>query len=335
MTENLIIEKLPEISTAQRAQMQEINRLKHKYNAVILSHYYMPPELQLLENKGGVADFVGDSLGLSIEGQRTHAERIIFCGVHFMAETAKVLDPRKKVYIPDTTAGCSLAASITPEDVQSLKRKYPGIPVMAYVNTSAEVKAACDICCTSRNAVKIAASLDSDTIIFIPDLYMGQNLQKRIFSETGKKLILWDGSCEVHEQFNQTSLSGLKLQYPDAEVLLHWEVPEPTVEQALDHRGGVLGSTTDILKYVGESRADSFILASECDLGATLKGMYPGKNFITPCIKCPYMKKITLDNTLQLLKDIDLGTAEDREVLLSDDILSRARLPIERMIALS
>lgn len=335
MTENLIIENMPSLSEKQKFLYEEIRRLKKKHQAVVLSHYYMPPDLQLLEKDGGIADYIGDSLGLSIEGRRTDAAIIIFCGVHFMAETAKVLDPKKRVYIPDKEAGCSLASSITPEDVRSLRNKYPGIPVMAYVNTTAEVKAECDICCTSRNAVKIAASLDSDTIIFIPDHYMGQNLQKRIYSETGKKLILWDGSCEVHEQFSQTSITDLQAQYPGADVLLHWEVPEPTVEKALEHREGVLGSTNDILKYVGKSDAASFILASECDLGAALKGMYPDKQFITPCIKCPYMKLITLEKTFDLLHAIDRGEADDKEVLIPDDIMTKALIPIERMLALS
>ena len=214
----------------------EIRRLKKEKDAVILAHYYMPPELQVLEKDGGVADFIGDSLGLSVEATRVQAANIVFCGVSFMAETAKILNPKKQVLIPDKEAGCSLASSITAEDVRQLKIHYPKVPVIAYVNTFAETKAECDICCTSRNALAIAKSFDSDTLIFIPDVYMGQNLQSKIESETGKKMILWHGRCEVHEQVTTTSLSTMKMMYPDAEMLLHWEVPKETVEESLsDH----------------------------------------------------------------------------------------------------
>jgi len=313
--------------------ISEIQQLKSDKDAVILSHYYMPPELQILAKDGGVADFVGDSLGLSIEATKVKARNIIFCGVLFMAETAKILNPEKHVLIPDKEAGCSLASSITADDVRQMKRKYPGVPVMAYVNTYAETKAECDICCTSRNALAIAESFDSDTIIFVPDVYMGQNLQQRIELEKGKKLVLWNGRCEVHEQFTGASLSGMEDMYPDAEVLLHWEVPQQTVEQSLEEHGGILGSTNDILDYVGSSDATRFILASECDLGAALKSRYPDRDFITPCIKCPYMKKITLSNTLAALRSIGTDETMNYEVTLLPEVLNRARLPIERMLA--
>ena len=313
----------------------EIRKWKEENDAVILSHYYMPPELQTLTKDGGVADFIGDSLGLSIETSKVKAKNIIFCGVAFMAETAKILNPEKNVFIPDMDAGCSLASSITAQDVIDLKKKHPGVPVIAYINTYAETKAECDICCTSRNAMNIARSFEHDTLIFVPDVYMGQNLQKGIEKETGKKLILWHGRCEVHEQFTNTSLSTMRMMYPDAEMLMHWEVPEETVEESFHDRGGVLGSTNDIIRYVGESRSKKFILASECDLGAILKGTYPDREFITPCIKCPYMKKISLVNTLAALKAIGTDDARKYEVNLSPDIISRAYVPVKRMLEFS
>lgn len=312
--------------------IKDIEKLKKEKNAVILSHYYMSPELQISLDNGGVADYIGDSLGLSIEATKVHAQNIVFCGVRFMAETAKILNPLKNVFIPDKEAGCTLASSITANDVKKLKEKYPGIPVIAYINTYAETKAECDIYCTSRNALKIARSFDSDTLIFLPDIHMGKNLQKKITAETGKKLILWNGVCEVHEQFTGSSLSAFKAIYPDAEFLLHWEVPQASVDVSLDRRKGVLGSTTDILKYVGESNSRQFILASECDLGATLKNMYPKKEFITPCVKCLHMKKINLENLLQTLESINTEAANQYEILLERDVAMRAYTPIKRML---
>lgn len=311
---------------------EEICEEKRRKNAVILAHYYMSPTLQVLEKDGGVADFIGDSLGLSVEATKVHTEHIVFCGVRFMAETAKILNRQKRVYIPDMEAGCSLASSINAEDVRRLKQQYPGVPVIAYVNTYAETKAECDICCTSRNALAIARSFDSPQLIFIPDVFMGQNLQKQMEEQAGKKLILWHGTCEVHEQFSGPSLHMMKRYNPEAEVLMHWEVPSETVESSFRESLGVLGSTNDILKYVGQSKAKQFILASECDLGATLKGMYPDKEFITPCIRCPYMKKITLENTLKTLRAIGTSEATENEIILSDDLMDRAYLPIRKML---
>jgi quinolinate synthase len=310
----------------------EINRLKKEKNAVILSHYYMPPELQRLEKDGGVADFIGDSLGLSVEATRTDAANIVFCGVEFMAETAKILNKAKHVFIPDKEAGCSLASSITAQDVRELKRKHPGIPVITYVNTYAETKAESDICCTSRNALSIARSFDTQQLIFVPDIYMGQNLQQKLKAETGKEFILWHGRCEVHEQFTGSAMKSMEMMYPDAEVLMHWEVPLETVNASFENTKGVLGSTNDILKYVGQSKAKQFIMASECDLGATLKGMYPDREFITPCIKCPHMKKISLTNTLRALEAMGTDEAKKYEIELDDEIIDRAYLPIKRML---
>ena len=310
----------------------EIREWKRSNDAVILAHYYMPAELQVLERDGGIADFIGDSLGLSVEATRVTKQNIVFCGVRFMAETAKILNPSKRVFIPDNEAGCSLASSISAEDVRVLRSEHPGVPVIAYINTYAETKAECDICCTSRNALKIVESFESDTLIFLPDFYMGQNLQKQISKQSTKKLILWKGVCEVHEQFTSDSLQRLTLQNPQAEVLLHWEVPNSAVESALAQSNGVLGSTNDILRYVGESSATQFILASECDLGATLHAMYPAKQFITPCIKCQHMKKITVENTLATLKTIGTPNMTQYEITLDADVMTKARTPIHRML---
>jgi len=310
----------------------KINKLKKEKNAVILAHYYMAPEIQVLEKDGGVADFLGDSLGLSIDATEVTADNIVFCGVYFMAETAKILNPSKGVFIPDVEAGCSLASSITGKDVIELKKKHPGVPVIAYINTYAETKAECDVICTSRNALAIARSFEEEKLIFLPDMYMGENLSGVIQKETGKELILWDGKCEVHEQFTNSSMSALQTLYPDAEILMHWEVPGETVEEGFSHGKGVLGSTNDIITYVGESKAKRFILASECDLGATLKGKYTDKEFVTPCIKCPYMKKITLENTLATLEAIGTAKAKTYEVNIPEETIRKASIPIKRML---
>ncbi|WP_266202976.1 quinolinate synthase NadA [Pontibacter kalidii] len=315
------------------AAVEEIRELKRQKNAVILSHFYMPAELQVAHTDGGIADFVGDSLGLSVAAKSVEADHIIFCGVKFMAETAKVLNPVKQVLLPSFDAGCSLAESITGADVRKLKEQYPGVPVVAYINTYAETKAEADICCTSRNALDIARSLGGDRLIFLPDLFMGRNLQTRIKAETGKELILWEGKCEVHEQFTPQRINGLKLMYPEAQVLVHWEVPDNTVADALTGAGGVVGSTSDIIRFVGESKTRQFILGSECDLGATLRGMYPEKEFIVPCIKCPHMKQITIQRTLEALRSIGTEKEVLFEVTLEEEISRRALAPIERMLA--
>jgi quinolinate synthase len=312
--------------------VEEIRELKQQKRAVILSHYYMSAELQVIHADGGVADFVGDSLGLSIAATRVEADAVVFCGVKFMAETAKLLNPSRKVLLPSRLAGCSLAESITAEDVRLLKKKYPGVPVVAYINTYAETKAEADICCTSRNALAIAKALPGDQLIFLPDQFMGKNLQVRVKAETGKDMILWEGSCEVHEQFSPNQIMGLQMMYPEAELLVHWEVPDETVARTLSRSGGILGSTTDIINYVAESKAHQFILGSECDLGATLRGMYPQKEFIVPCIRCPHMKQIDIYRTRDALRA--LGT--EREGLyridLSESVMQGAYLPIKRML---
>ena len=328
------MESVPVTST-EAELISEINKLKKEKNAVILSHYYMPASIQQLEREGGVADFKGDSLGLSIEATKVKAQNIIFCGVNFMAETAKILNPAKNILIPDKEAGCSLASSITAQDVIALKKKYPGVPVMAYINTYAETKAECDVCCTSRNALKIAAQLPGDTIIFIPDKFMGENLKRQIQATTKKNLILWNGTCEVHEQFSSRSLASFQQQFPEAEMLMHWEVPNETVADNLFTGKGILGSTNDILTYAGASNSKQFILASECDFSSTLKAAYPEKEFITPCIYCPYMKKINLQNILKALQSIGNNEQQHYEISLNAELLMRAAIPVKRMMELS
>ncbi len=321
----------PELGTLHQ-KFLEIRKLKKEKNTVVLSHYYMSPELQLKEHQGGIADYIGDSLGLSLEATKATADYIVFCGVKFMAETAKILNPEKKVLIPDNNAGCSLASSISGRDVRNLKKKYPGIPIIAYVNTYAETKAECDICCTSRNAMSIANSFLEKKLIFIPDVFMGKNLSSKIAKETGKELILWNGKCEVHEQFTPSSITRLKIEHPEAEILVHWEVPEETSEISLRNSKGILGSTNDLINFVSKSTAKEFILGSECDLGATLKGMFKDKKFNTPCIYCPHMKKITVDNVLESLSSIGSPKEHSFEINIPEPILSRAKVPIQRMM---
>ncbi len=322
----------PQEVAAMEEAVAEISELKREKNVVILSHYYMGPELQVTVQEGGIADFVGDSLGLSVAAKTADAAHIIFCGVKFMAETAKILNPGKQVWLPSFEAGCSLAESISGADVRALKARYPGVPVVAYINTYAETKAEADICCTSRNAMDIARSFGGDKLIFLPDVFMGRNLQTRIKAETGKDLILWDGKCEVHEQFTPQRINGLKLVHPKAQVLVHWEVPDDAVAEALTGAGGVVGSTSDIIRFVGESANREFILGSECDLGATLRGMYPEKQFIVPCIKCPHMKQITLQRTLDTLRAIGTDKQEAYRISMEEELRLRALKPIERML---
>ena len=338
--QNAFLDKLRMMDPAASCQeakallsvVEEIRHLKRRRNAVVMSHYYMSPELQISHQDGGIADFTGDSLALSMAARQVEADYIVFCGVRFMAETAKILNPQKQVLLPSFEAGCSLAESITGTDVRHLRQQWPGVPVVAYINTYAETKAEADICCTSRNALDIARSLDGDKLIFLPDLFMGRNLQARIKAETGKELILWEGKCEVHEQFTPQRINGLKIMYPGAQVLVHWEVPDNTVNDALTGAGGVVGSTSDIIRFVRESRSRQFILGSECDLGATLRGLFPEKEFIVPCIKCPHMKQITLERTLQALQAIGQPQEKLFDVVLPREVCQRALLPIERML---
>ncbi|MDP1725696.1 MAG: quinolinate synthase NadA [Bacteroidota bacterium] len=318
------------LTESRKSLYDRINRLKKEKNVVVLAHYYMSPELQLSTAEGGCADFLGDSLGLSLEAQKTNAENIMFCGVRFMAETALIVSPDKKVFMPDVSSGCSLASSISAKDIIELRKKYPGLPVMGYINTYAETKAELDICCTSRNAVSIAGSLDSDKIIFVPDIFMGQNLKEAISKKYNKDLILWNGTCEVHEQFRNETMNVS--DDADVEMLMHWEVPGDTAREQLKIRKGVVGSTGDILNYVKNSNAKKFYLASECDLGESLKKSNADKEFITPCIKCPYMKQNTLEKLLASLESIGTDTEDQYRITLDAHIIERARIPVLKML---
>ncbi len=296
----------------------EINRLKKELNAIILAHSYQTPDIIF-----GVADFVGDSFGLSKKAQQVDADIIVFAGVKFMAETAKILNPEKTVILPSLEAGCSLADSITGEDVRKLKAQYPNVPVVSYINTNVDVKAESDVICTSSNAAKIIKRLESDTVIFIPDMLMLKNLS----AETGKKLIGWNGKCVVHEEFNIQHIQELKKLYPDIKILAHLEC-DPSVAMNADF----VGSTSQMIEYVKKSPAKKFMLATECGLVERLKvEISPEKEFYGACLLCPYMKKITLENILESLLDPD----DEQIIKVDKDIQVRALSALQKMFELS
>ena len=296
----------------------EIERLKHEKNAVILAHYYTLPEVQ------EVADFLGDSLALSIEAQKTDARIILFAGVHFMAETAKVLSPEKKVLLPNLEAGCSLAESCDAAAFAAFKAKYPGYKVVSYVNTSVGVKALTDVCCTSSNALKVVESIPADQpIIFAPDRNLGSYIQKL----TGREnMVIWDGACHVHEEFSE-----LKRQHPAAQVVVHPECRAYIVQVA-----DFVGSTAAILDYCGKSSAREFIVVTEAGILTEMKRRYPEKTFIPAppddeacgCNNCRYMKMITLENIFTTLRD------EQPEISLDEEVRRRAERSILNMIAI-
>ncbi|HKY17850.1 MAG TPA: quinolinate synthase NadA [Rhizomicrobium sp.] len=295
----------------------QINRLKREKNAVILAHNYMTPEIF-----HGVGDFVGDSLALAREAARTDAKVIVQAGVHFMAETSKILSPEKTVLIPSMEAGCSLAASITGADVRLLKQKYPGLPVVTYVNTSAEVKAESDICCTSGNAVAvvetIARDFDTDTVIMIPDKYLARN----VAAKTGVKVITWEGACEVHERFTAQEIRDYRAAHPGIVVLAHPECPPEVVAEA-----DFAGSTAAMINYVGSHKPKRVVMVTECSMSDNVAVEHPDVEFVRPCNLCPHMKRITLDGILHALQTMT------HEVTVPDEIAVRARKPIDRMLA--
>ena len=295
----------------------EINRLKREKNAVILGHNYMTPEIFHC-----VSDFVGDSLALAREAARTDAKVIVQAGVHFMAETSKILCPEKMVLIPDPKAGCSLAASITGADVRLLKQKYPGLPVVTYVNTSAEVKAESDVCCTSSNAVavveEIAREFGSDTVIMIPDKYLAQNVAKL----TGVKVITWQGACEVHERFTAQEIRDYRKNFPGITVLAHPECPPEVIAEA-----DFAGSTSGLIKYVAEHHPKRVVMVTECSMSDNVAAEYPDIEFVRPCNLCPHMKRITLDKILHSLQTMTV------EVTVDPEVSARAKKAIDRMLA--
>jgi quinolinate synthase len=324
---------VPEIELKYKAELAyEINRLKKERGAIILGHNYMEPALYV-----SVPDIVGDSLELARAAAETDADPIIFCGVRFMAETAKILSPEKLVLLPAKKAGCSLAESISAEDVRNLREKYPGVPVVTYINTYADVKAETDICCTSGNARRVIESLDSDRVIFLPDEYLAKNVAR----ETNKKIIFpskepkrsdlenlsydligWHGKCEVHEKFTVEDIQNARRQFPDVIVLSHPECP-PDVVEASDYSA----STSKMIAYVKNSTASRFLLLTECSMGDNIIAENPAKEMVRLCsIRCPHMNEITLEDTLNALRN------DQYPIEVPEDIRVRAKKSILRML---
>jgi quinolinate synthase len=291
-----------------------IERLKIERNAIVLAHNYQTPEIF-----HGVADIVGDSLALAREAVTANADVIVMAGVHFMAETAKILNPSKTVLIPDVRAGCSLAESITGADVRSLRAQYPGVPIITYVNTSAEVKAESDICCTSGNAKKIVESLGLSRVIMIPDKYLAANIAR----ETGVEIITWDGRCEVHELFTPDDIAQYREAMPGVVVLAHPECPPGVVEVS-----DFSGSTAAMVDYVAQRKPLKAVLITECSMADNVAALNPQTEFLRPCNLCPHMKRITLKGIRHALETMTT------EVLVDPAIAERARAAVERMLAI-
>jgi quinolinate synthase len=329
----LLADTVPDFELRLKAELaSRINQLKVEKNAVILGHNYMEPALF-----HSIPDYVGDSLELSRKAAETDKDIIVFCGVKFMAETAKILNPTKKVLIPSEKAGCSLAASITAADVRDLKQRFPGVPVVTYINTYADVKAESDICCTSSNAVAVVKSLGTDRVIFIPDEYLASNVAR----ETGKKIIFptrdpvrrfadtldyqmigWPGRCEVHEKFSVEDIRNVRKQFPDVVILAHPEC-SPEVVEASDFSG----STTAMIRYVEQTKAPRYLLLTECSMGDNVAAANPEKEMLRLCsVRCPHMNQITLEDTLESL------TKEQYEIVIDEEIRKRALRSVERML---
>ena len=310
-----ISKHVPEIEWKVHAPLiEKINRLKKEKNAVILAHNYQTPEIY-----HGVADIAADSLALAVEAAKTSADIIVLCGVHFMAETAKLMSPQKKVLLPDMLAGCSLSSSITGKDVRLLKEKYPGVPVVSYVNTSADVKAETDICCTSANAVKIVNSLGVKKVIFLPDDY----LAKYVASQTDVEIIAWKGICIVHDQFNEKEIHDIRKNNPGIKIIAHPECP-PDVIRASDFAG----STSGMIKYVKDNQPKKVMMVTECSMSDNIQVENPNVDFIKPCNICPHMKKITLPKILDCLEN------ETGEIIMDKETIEKARISVEKMAAI-
>jgi quinolinate synthase len=290
-----------------------ILKLKEERNAVILAHNYQTPDIFHT-----VGDIVGDSLALAREAARTDASVIVLAGVHFMAETAKLLNPEKTVLIPDLKAGCSLAESVTAEDVRLLRQLHPGVPIVTYVNTSAAVKAESDICCTSGNAKKIVESLGVPKVIMIPDEYLARN----IAAQTDVEIIAWKGHCEVHERFTPEDIRELRASHPGLTVLAHPECPPEVIAEC-----DFAGSTAAMADYVGQKRPGKVVLLTECSMSDNVALQYPDLDFVRPCNLCPHMKRITLQNIRHALETMT------HEVTVAPEIADRARQSVERMLA--
>ncbi len=324
---------IPEVELRYKSELVvEINKLKEEKDAVILGHNYMEPALFYT-----VPDFVGDSLELSRKAAETDKDIIVFCGVRFMAETAKILNPDKTVLLPSAKGGCSLAESITANDVRMLKKKFPGVPIITYINTYADVKAEVDVCCTSGNAKAVVESFAEDTIIFLPDEYLARNVAK----ETGKKIIFptagaaneslknnqvigWGGRCEVHEKFTTSDIVNARKQFPDVVVLAHPECP-PDVVELSDYSG----STTAMVNFVNQTDAHRFLVLTECSMGDNIAAENPDKEMVRICsIRCPHMNEITLEETRDALKYIQ------HKIEVPEAIRLRAKKSVDRMLSI-
>jgi quinolinate synthase len=306
---------IPEVEWPVHAPyVAAIRRLKVERNAVILAHNYQTPEIF-----HGVADITGDSLALARRAAQSEAEVIVLAGVHFMAETAKILSPEKTVLIPDPEAGCSLAASITGEDVRLLRRRYPGVPVVSYVNTSAEVKAESDICCTSGNAVAVVESLGVPRVIFLPDEFLGRYVARK----TRTEVILWRGRCEVHERFTAAEIRSFRELHPGVVVLAHPECPPGVLDEA-----DFVGSTAGMIHHVESTRPARVVMVTECSMSDNVAVRFPGVEFVRPCALCPHMKRISLPNIHESLVRLE------PRVEVAPEVAARARRAVERMLAL-
>ncbi len=293
----------------------DIARLKQERNAVVLAHNYMTPDIFY-----GVADLRGDSLQLARMAAETDAEVIVMAGVHFMAETAKIISPDKTVLIPDPRAGCSLADSITGADVRQLRERYPGVPVVTYVNTSAEVKAESDITCTSSNALRIVESLGTDRVLFLPDRYLGS----WVAGQTDVEVITWDGACEVHERFTGAELDALRVEDPSIQIIAPPECP-PDVLDAADY----VGSTSQMTAWLATNRPERVVMVTECSMADNVAEEAPDTEFVRPCNMCPHMKRITLHNIRTALEDLT------HRVEVAPEIAERARRAVDAMLRAS
>ena len=304
---------LPDIEIAALAPViEEIEELKESRNAVVLAHNYMTPDIY-----HGVADMKGDSLALARLAKKTDAEVILMAGVHFVAETAKIVNQSKTVLIPDMDAGCSLADAITGADVRLLRERYPGVPVVTYVNTSAEVKAEADICCTSGNAVQVVESLGTDRVIFLPDRFLGQ----WVAGQTDIDMILWEGSCMVHERFTAEELRVYRDMHPGIQIIAHPECPSDVLEEA-----DFVGSTAGMIQWVKTEQPRQVVMVTECSMSDNVAAESPETEFTQPCNLCPHMKRITLTGIRDSLRDMK------HEVIVDPTIAEQASASVERML---
>lgn len=297
----------------QAPLIAEILRLKEERNAVILAHTYQSASIYFT-----IADIRGDSLQLAREAERAQGDVIVMCGVRFMAESAKILNPSKTVLLPDLRAGCSMANSITGADVRRLREQYPGVPVVSYVNTNADVKAETDICCTSSNAVQVVKSLGVNRVIFLPDPYLGKWVKSQL---PDMEMILWNGPCEVHVKFTAEEIRNLKRMYPGIHVMAHPECPEDVLAES-----DYTGSTSGMIRHIGEVKPERIALITECSMGDNVVAMYPGLQVVRPCNLCPHMQRITLQGV------VDSLTRMQYEIVIPEDIRVRAKRSLDRML---